>query len=210
MVKKIAYRKKKKMYKVRRIPRNPYKAIHNFKIHHHVGTVDATAGVTNSYYGFYFKLNDLGNMSEYTNLFDSFRIRGIRMHFIPVLGNTVVGDAVGVLDNFFNGLRLMTAIDYNDASAPTSTNEVRQYDTCKVTPGCKDHIRYYRPQPTVTISEGSSYGLGTVSRKLWISTASNSTRWYGLKVAFEHPNNLLSKTYYQVESVIYMQFKNAR
>ena len=123
---------------------------------------------------FNFSLNDLPNATEFTSLFDMYKIKAVKVKLIPQLSESI--SAAGI-NNVFYSQRMFSAIDYNDATAPSSIDDIRQYQTCKVTSQLRPHTRIiYKPK----ILDSSSYSLSP-----WISTSSPSVDYYGLKIAAE-------------------------
>ena len=107
------------------------------------------------------------------------------------------------LNNALANARFFSAIDYTDATAPTTIDQLREYSTCKMTPILKTHKRViYKPK----ILDSSSYTLSP-----WISCDSPSVNYFGLKIGVE-PMGSTSVTSmdFSIEAVFYMSFKNVR
>jgi len=99
--------------------------------------------------------------------------------------------------------RFFSAIDYNDGTAPTSVDEIREYATAKFTPILKTHKRViYKPK----ILDSSSFSISP-----WLTTASPGANYFGLKVAVEAmgSSGTTSMTY-NIEAKFYMSFKNVK
>ena len=151
---------------------------------------------TNQAYNF--SLNDLPNSSEFTSLFDMYKINAVKITFSPQMTENI---SLSPLNNAFASSRFFSAIDYNDSTAPTSTDELRQYSTCKMTPLLKKHTRMiFKPK----ILDSSSYTLST-----WIASSSPSTNYFGLKVSVEpFEGSTITTMIYKIECKFYMSFKN--
>jgi len=87
-----------------------------------------------------FKLSDLSNVSEFTTLYDSYKIGKIVVRFIPQQNvQPMVSPLVTAVPKLF------TVIDHDDAVTPVNINELREYETLKVARGLKEHKRIFRP-----------------------------------------------------------------
>lgn len=148
--------------------------------------------------GLNFSLNDLPNYTEFTALYDMYKINCVKLSFIPQMD---INNSLTSVNNPMASARFFSAIDYNDATAPTAIDDLRQYQTCKMTPILRTHKRViFKPK----ILDTSSYSISP-----WISTASPSTNYYGLKIGVEPMSSTSSTTMtYTIEAIFYMTFKN--
>lgn len=120
--------------------------------------------------GFY--LGDIINVSDFSALFDAYRINKVVCNF------HLRTDPSGK-SPFFCPV-LYTAIDRDDLAVPTAVNEVREYQKCQT--------HYLDPKkpasvvlvPNIKLSEG--VGINSAeSYKQWIDSAFTTTTHYGLK-----------------------------
>lgn len=132
MVKKIGQKKGyKKGYKKRcpkRIPRNlTPKNVHYFKRNALIGDLSKSAGTTSCLNGYQFQLNDCINYSEFTALYDFYKICAVKIRVIPgwTVGNVDVntGAPVSAQVNLASA-RIFSAIDYNGSSTPSTINNI--------------------------------------------------------------------------------------
>lgn len=213
MVKKIGY-KKKRNYKKRsypkRIPRNMApKNVHYFKRSVVIGDLSKGSGTAAYLNAYQFQLNDLPNYSEFTALYDFYKICAIKIRIIPgwTVGNVDVntGAPVSAQVNLASA-RIFSAIDYNDSSNPSTVNEIREYGNCKMSPFLKGHKRYFKPQ-----AQDSSLSYA-IPRKLWIDTNTPSRAYYGLKLGIDFNGySFLSTTIVgKIEAVYYIKCKAIR
>jgi hypothetical protein len=119
-----------------------------------------------------FFLGDVINVSDFTALFDSYRIN-------KVVCNFQLRTDPGGQSPFFTPV-LYTAIDRDDLAVPTSINEVREYSRCQT--------HYLDPKnpasvvlcPNIKLSEG--VGINAAEKyKQWIDLAFTTTVHHGLK-----------------------------
>lgn len=71
-----------------------------------------------------FKLNDLPSYTELTTLFDAFRIKAVKLQFVPDFSSAdpIATTTIGSIHH---------AIDHNDSSAPSASTDLMQYSTYK-------------------------------------------------------------------------------
>lgn len=163
---------------------------------------------TNSSGAFTFKLSDLPNNSEFTSLFDKYRISGIRAQFIPRTN-------VLALNNLSSSLTaqpvLLTVIDYDDGTAG-DYNALAQYENCKSHDQFKPFSLYFKPMIAVAAYQGAFTGYGS-SRKMWLDAASPDIEYYALKWAtlpYSSGNNATLDPIWDVIFTYYVQFKYPR
>ncbi len=125
-------------------------------------------GINPSLYRFNFSLSDLPNYTEFTNLFDMYKIEAIEIEFYPEY--TELTDA-SALSNAVN-VQFNSAVDQSGQNAPVAYSDVLQYRSCQSTGITKPHKRYFRPAVLLSSAPASCY----------VSTTSPSTDWWGLQV----------------------------
>jgi hypothetical protein len=120
----------------------------------------------------YLTLDAFPNYTDFTSLFDSYRILQAKVTFVPL----AKGNAVG--------LPFYTVIDYDDAATPSSTGEMFQYDTLQISSTNDLTERVFYPRVADAQYTGSTftgYGRGEVGK--WIDSASPNVQHYGIKYA---------------------------
>lgn len=193
----------------RRTYRKPYNRKRNLsgrnKVYYftrHTGAFGSLTinNITDTLVGYNFSLNDVVNYTEFTALYDMYKIKAVKISFLPQMTQNV---SLSSVNNVNAGRRFFSAIDYNSDTAPTNIDELRDYKTCKYTNLLRKHTRYiYKPM----ILDGSSYSISP-----WMSTASPSINYYGLKVGVEPTDSTVSTTMlYEIECKYYLAFKNVR
>lgn len=147
-----------------------------------------------------FSLSDLPNSTEFTSLYDMYKINCVKISFIPQQTQSI---SIGSINNPNASARFFSAIDYNDGSAPTSLDDLRQYQSCKMTPILRTHKRVIF-KPKILDSNGFSISP-------WMTTASPSANYFGLKVAVEPMESTTTTTMvYTIEAKLYMSFKQVK
>lgn len=194
---------------VRKVPLNiRMPGIYNFKRFHNYTGISFSAGATNTYGKLTFRLDDVPNYTEFTNLFDSFRIKRIKVMFIPTSNVSLSPDTApnDVFKSTEYANRLFTVLDFNDDTVPTTIDELRQYDTCRMSPNNVIHKRYFQPKYNATVTAGSYQAKGQ-----WLQCdTSADVVHYGIKYGITHQSLTQSNEVYKIEAVFYMQFKNTK
>lgn len=107
-----------------------------------LGTISA-ARLTDATGIYTFKLNDLPNYTDFTALYDQYKIAAVKIRFMPCQNVVKVQpDAMGVVISY--APRLFTVIDY-DAGTFSTVNELRQYQSCKTVMGYRPVSMYLKP-----------------------------------------------------------------
>lgn len=99
-----------------------------------------------------FGLNQLANVSEYTNLFDEYRIRAIKYRYVPCYDNISAGEAIGALP-VQNAYQAHISIDPAGTTTPSGTYNAAALQSYlddaqkdRIVRGGKEFSVYYRPK----------------------------------------------------------------
>lgn len=152
------------------------------------GIVSSEVGESSG--AFVFKLDDLPDYTEFTSLFDQYRICAVKVTITsPYTGNTGLVPRSGAA----NGLGTMPAIkmysvsDYDDAVTLTVA-QLMQYQNCRITElttnlkGGKASF-FIKPRLATAVYSGAFTSYGNT--KMWLDAASPSVEHYGFKWAFD-------------------------
>lgn len=153
------------------------------------------SGVTGTGISFTFRLSNVAGYSELVSLYDQYKINAVALTFIPRMTAITSTLTAGNIEN----VRCLTAIDYNDSTAPTGPDVVREYENCEV--------RGITEQFTVYIDKPKIFDTSSTSRTAWIGTSSATTLHYGLKFWADSTQMTSGNYGYLVEAVFYMAFK---
>lgn len=157
------------------------------------------SGATGALGAYAFQLSNIPNSSEFTSLYDQYKINAVSVCFYPKQTQVT---SLSTTDNIRANARILTAIDYNDDTPPTTLDELRQYDNCEVDVIVNKHERYI-PKPLFLNNSGQNVNS-------WLSTANPSTRHYGLKYGVEPTQAVGASFTYNVEVTYYIAFKNTK
>lgn len=157
--------------------------------------------ISETYAGYNFSLSDLPNYTEFTALYDMYKINRVKISFLP---QQTISNSLSTVSNAAAYARFFSVIDTNDATAPTSIDQLREYESCKYTTIHRRHKRYFKPRIT---DSGNVYTPGNP----WIATSSPNVNYFGLKVAAEAIDSTVSTTMdYTIECKYYLSFRNVK
>lgn len=156
--------------------------------------------------GYQFQLDQLPNYTEFTNLFDMYRINFVVMRFIPT-GTQVQTNVDG------NGEEvplMYVVIDYNDGSTPADENELKQYGNCKVMAINKPLTLKFRPRTASPVyRDGASAAYLQNDAKLWLDCNYANVPHYGVRLYV--PGGTQRNVYrVRLECTFYVSFRNTK
>lgn len=214
--KKRITRKQNRRFNRRMMLGNPKQKVYYFKRHVDLSTLVAGNDAAFTNYSLEFKLSDVPNYTEFTALYDNYRINAVKVSFIPVYNISsmfvlrTTDDYVPTLSST-KGLpyftRTYSCIDYTDDNELATGDNYRQYANCKVKPICKIHKRYLKPRVLMDIGEAGSVNP---IRNPWLASETPSVPYYSLKFGWEPlPTGSVASgdAVFKVEAVYYMSFK---
>lgn len=124
-----------------------------------------------------FKLNQLPNFSDFVNLYDTYKICGIKQKYVFNRNDAQTGGATPA-----EMPMLLTVNDFNDDGAPANENEMLEYSTFKQSRLDRPTKRYWRP--TQQVVAGGTTSTDYMKSK-WNSTEAPERIHRGLKVAID-------------------------
>ena len=127
----------------------------------------ACNGIAANVGSFIFTLDTLPDYTDFTNLFQSYRIKKVKLEWKPEY--TELTDAA-LVSNAVN-VNFNTAINNSSSAGPSAVSDVTQYESCKSTGITKTHTRTLTP----AILMGS-----TMPCNCYITSDAPSERHYGL------------------------------
>lgn len=190
---------------MRRMKRTP-QPIQYFKRSNYLSgwTVSSTtADIFGTYFG---SLNQISGVSDFTGLYDQFKILGLKWSLIP-RGNSSDISPSGTSAQ--QSVGVFSVIDYNDSTALTSLNQAVQYANLKMTRSHQVHSRYFKPRITPTIENGVGGTASALTTRGWldVSTGANVPH-YGIKYVLQQAPNVAQTFDLKVD--YYLAFKNVK
>lgn len=150
--------------------------IYNFKRTVDLGNINASSaadvlGVM------FFKLNDMSGYTEFTSLFDQYKIYKVKVQWFPLQTQATVGAASAVTPF------ILTAVDYDDKVAPASGSVLLEYANMRTHSFFKNFAITLRPKPQLTAitQTGGATGVALAPNNVWLDAASSSVEHYGFK-----------------------------
>jgi hypothetical protein len=135
------------------------------------------------YLGINFHINELSSTSNFSNIYDSYRIRRVDVLFRAVCVQMVVSGSSSTDDSVQNIPEVYTAIDLDDSSAPTAIADLERYATMMQCLATSSFVRKFTPRYLTPIYNGlsSAYALGDPN--VWLDLANSNIPHYALKFA---------------------------
>lgn len=161
----------------------------------------AVVGATQTATAVQFALSDLPGYTDFTSLYDMYRIDKVEFKLIPKY--TEVG-LVGGSANNSNLQQIHSVIDYDDAVAPTTISQLCQYQSHKMTRGNRVHKRTVVPKIQATVSSLSALPKA----KQWIDCDQTSVYHRGIKLIIPAAGQSGTTVYYDLEMTQHLSFKN--
>jgi len=169
---------------------------HTFRRTFTAGTLQANTGDT--LYAYNFQLSSLPNSSEYTNLYDQYRVLEIVLSFMPYNSMGTGANSPGLVGHW---------IDYDDSNLPANLQEGQQYDTYQRNPCTDEFVRVIKPKSAVASYSGAFTSYDSVYGK-WHDTNSPNIQHYGLKLCIHGATYSTATNIYEVEATVTLQCKS--
>jgi len=176
----------------------PRRQLHLFRRSYDGGLVATAAGIP-TFGAVVTSLSLLPDFTEFTALYDAYRIVQIRVTFYPISNNVLPSAA-----------RLYSVIDYDDGVLLPTTGAAEEYDSCQVSSVDNSVAiqRVYNPRIAQAVYSGAFTSFAQSLTGTWIDTASSTVQYYGLKWALD-PSTAITNVY-RIEVDCVIQCKNSR
>lgn len=163
-----------------------------------------------------FKLSDMAGYTDFTTLYDMYRIRAVAVYLTPVIAPSDF-QLNGTGSSTTLQTKCSTVIDYDDSDVLASVGDARQYDTCKILylnlSMNKPMVRYFTPAVATELYRSTiSTGYG-VKWGEWIDCSQADIPHYGFKVNLSSPVSLVAADVgvgVTIEVKYYLEFKTTR
>lgn len=150
-------------------------------------------------YAFAPSLVNFPNSTDFTNLFEQWRILQCTFTFMPLYSGSLANP-------------LYTWIDYDDDTTPVGLAEAQQAPTLRISPSGQYVERTITPNASLGgFATGSISGYGSMSSRIWMDDSSPSNRFYGLKALIPTNTNISNGVpLYSVEVSALIQCRRPR
>jgi hypothetical protein len=147
----------------------PRDKVHIFAVTYSLGQITITSAADNQF-AYAFNLAATNAPTDFSNLFDQYRIQQVRVHFISLENaqNTTITSSVH------------TVIDYDDNNV-ISVAQAQQYGTYQVSRIGQSFSRTLLPRPAGAVYSGTFTSFSNLPASTWLDVASPSVLYYGLK-----------------------------
>jgi hypothetical protein len=145
-----------------------------------------------------FVLTQLPSYTEFTTLFDQYRISRLEYTFLPYF---TIGTPTAYAPF------IATAVDYDDGTAPASFGAIQQYENSRVISAYRQFAASFQPHIAVA-AFGGAFTSYANNRPGWIDSASPSVEHYGLKYVIGQCSG--SAQSFRVVGRVIIQTKNVR
>lgn len=189
-----------------RMPRGLNIGIHHFKRTQVMASIQTSivAG-TNTHQAMSFKFSDLPNYTEFTTLFDQYRMNKFVLKLVP----SFTGSEPTSAGAYYQMPNVWSVIDYDDAiDAGNNLISLFQYPNCKMTRGQKVHTRTWTPSILLDAYTGGTVG-GAVNFKKWLNMGDVNIPHYGIKLWIDQTGTT-SPVEYRVFFTAYFSCKGVR
>lgn len=154
---------------------------------------------------FTFQLNDLPGSADFTQLFDYYKLTGVKLRFQLNLDPGAQTAANSTYP------RMFYAIDHDDAQNPTDSNELRQRGKCRqwlLNPN-KPMTVFLRPKYLNLISYNAIQNGYQIGKQSWLDLGIPDLPHYAFKYVIENLNPDIGQTVL-VDATYYLAMKGTR
>lgn len=162
------------------------------------GPIVSASNTVPTFGSFRITLDTLPNYSEFTTLFDAYRILQTTVTFFPTSSMSS-----GALNSI-----LYTVIDYDDDNVPTSVAELAQYPSLQTSVPGAIVERTFNPVAAQPAYSGTFSSYARMSRRTFVDANSPGVIYYGLKWGLT--TNSVAIQLYSVTLRVIVQCRNVR
>lgn len=167
----------------------------------------ANSTTADTFLNYYGVLSVVPNYTEFTNLFDQYRINGIKIQLIPRGNSSDIGTS-SASPPTGQSVGVFSIIDYDDINVLTSFTQAVQYQNLKMTRSHQIHSRYFKPRIANSVYNGAAGVVNAGSVRGWIDCDNPSVPHMGVKMVLQQSPNLAQT--FDLKIDYYLAFKNVR
>lgn len=136
-----------------------------------------------------FSLSSLPDVSEFTTLFDNYRVDKLVVRIIPQFTNATGGTSI--LDAYPGSL--LTAIDFDGGTLTLTEDQFYSYDTCQITSPFATKIITIKPRAELAVIDSTAavVAAASSSRNQWFDFSNVNIQHHGVRVGVQ-PNTTLA------------------
>jgi len=155
-----------------------------------------------------FQLNEIPTSSEFTSLYDQYKIAAVKLEIIPRYNVGQSAAAVGAGTYPWIG-QVFTALDYDGGAALTTVNQLMEYQNVHMTRTTNIHKRYLKPR---LLNNLDNQGIGAAHNpiKSFVDSAFPGVVHYGVRYSIPQFAPLSDVIKFDIVKTFYLKFKNVR
>lgn len=163
----------------------------------------------NQHLAYSFKLDNVVNPSDFTNLYDMYRINKVTL-FVEPLWDQAGSVASANPVNY----RLRVVHDYNDNNPLTDEDQYLEYSNCKSYTAIRNRsikiTLYPKINNTVENVGGGQAFTSMASNKVWLNMADDEVPHFGIKMFVPSSISNLGTTLFKVRAKYHLSMKNSK
>jgi len=148
----------------------------------------------------YFSLDGVTNYSEFSSLFDQFRIKKIRLHISP-LSNAPYPSLVAPSP-------LYIAPDFDNATLPASVTEVIEKSGVRILSPKDSTVFEFTPRIAVAAYQGALTAFA--NQTSWVDCSYHATQFYGIKYALPVSGSASQLSFWHSYVEYLFEFRNVQ
>lgn len=159
-----------------------------------------------------FSLAQLPGVTEFSNLFDQYKITGARLTYTPAASEGILTPQASAAAPLGYS-RVHSVIDYDDSTAPPSEDALLEYGSHKSTAPFQTHSRYLKPKILQEVYRSAISTSYAPRGNTYLDMAATDVPHYGVKVWVSAPNTFFGTAQtiaYKVYVTLYFTCKNTR
>lgn len=175
-----------------------------------IGPSTITETGANQHLSYQFILDNLVNPTDFTNLYDQYRINKIMLFLEPQYDQTQGVGSAGPISK-----KIRVVHDYNDATPLTDEDQYLEYSNCKsYAPWSRRGIKitlYPKVNNVLENKTGSPNAFSSVnSNKLWLNIADDEVPHFGLKIFIPGGMVATDGIMFRVRAKFHISLKNSK
>lgn len=154
----------------------------------------------------YYSLGGVPNSTEFSTLFDQYKICGIKQKFQLDRNSGNIGEAYDSLPNIY------LVNDFDDGTPLSSENDYLQYESLKTWRMDKPKSIFFRPRITSNVYAGAITSGYSSDKSRWIDMTNVNVEHYGCKWMLDPVNTVIDSqaAVLKVFTTYYIACKNVR
>lgn len=205
--KRALIRKKRMMRRNRsRMPRSLRQPVQYFKRSTYSSGFISNSTTQDIHNNYFFTLNSIPGVSDFTGLYDQYRINAVKWTLIPRGNNSDITPGSGSTSSA-NSVGIFSCLDYDDSTNLTSITQYLQYQNNKMTRTHQQHSRYLKPKINAQIVNNVT-SVSAVNMKGWLDITASDVPHYGIKYCLQQAPSSVQQFDLKVD--YYIAFKCVR